>query len=86
MLIAEAIVDASGGVALLGRGGLVVAEDLLDDGQERSENGTRSLLWLPVGLRFGVMNDLVDGAEVEVILQAGLPETQLAAEDPSANL
>ena len=79
MLVAEAIIDASGGVALLGRGVLVVVEDLLDDGEERSENRSRTWRGLPVGRGLGLVNDRVGGAEVEVILQASLPEAQLSA-------
>jgi hypothetical protein len=86
MLVAEAIEDASGGMALLGGRGLILVENLLNDGEERSENRAWPWLGLLVGLGFGLVNDLVDGAEVEVVLPAGLPETQLAAADPPTDL
>src|SRR5262245_54790194 len=44
MFVAEAIVDASGGMALFGWGVLVIVQDLLNDGEERSEN--RAWAWL----------------------------------------
>ena len=37
-------------------------------------------------LGLGLMDDLVDGAEIEAVLPAGLPEAQLAAEDALADL
>src|SRR5262245_51285341 len=39
VLVAQAFIDAPGGVALLGRGVVIVVEDLADDGQEGAEDG-----------------------------------------------
>jgi hypothetical protein len=43
VLITKATVDLSGGVPLLGRSGLVVGEDLVDDRLDRSEPGSFSV-------------------------------------------
>ena len=84
---AEAVEDAACCVALLGRGVQVVAEDLLDEGEEGIEDGLGA--WLGAALcggQVGLMDDLVDGAEVEVVLGGSLAEAQLAREDTTADI
>jgi hypothetical protein len=84
---AEAVIDAAGGVPLPGRGVLVVVQDLGDDGQERVEDrlGARPGEIGP-GLGLGLVDDLSDGAEVEVVLGGGLAQAQLAGADATTDL
>jgi hypothetical protein len=86
VLVAEAFKDATGGVALLGRGVAVVLQDLVDDGQEGAEGGLGPRPDLPEGRWLGVVDDLGDGAEVEAVLAAGLPQAQLAGDDAATDV
>ena len=61
VLVAEAAEHLRGGVPLLGRGGLVVGEDLVDDRLERPEHGGRSVPGQRLGMGLGMLEDLPDG-------------------------
>jgi hypothetical protein len=79
---AEAVVDAPGGVTLLGRSGPVVLEDLLDDGEEWPKPGLGSGAGaLLTGGRLELVDDLFDGTEIEVVLGGGLADAQFAGQD-----
>ena len=54
VLVAKATMDLGGGVPLLGRGVLVVGEDLVDDRLDRTEEGSLSVpSWLGPEVRHG---------------------------------
>ena len=50
MLVAKATMDLSGSVALLGRGGLVVDQDLIDNRLERSQFGSEPIPYQRLGM------------------------------------
>jgi hypothetical protein len=85
VLVAQAFVDASCGVASLGRGEAVVVEDLVDDGQEGPQDGLGPWCGTAKGGRLGLGDDLLDGAEVEVVFGGCLPQAQLAGEDAATD-
>ena len=85
VLVAQTLKDASSGVALLGGSRAVVCEDLLDGVQEGPQDGLGSAFELLVGAGLGLVDNFDDGAEVEVILAAGLPEAQFFAQDTATN-
>ena len=60
VLVAQAIEDPPGRVALLGRSLLVVLQDRVDDAHERAELGLRSFDALAIAGRFGEGEDLVE--------------------------
>jgi hypothetical protein len=86
VLVFETLVDSPRRVPLLGRGVPVLLQDPLDDGQESVEDrlGPRAALaergWLLV------VDDLVDGAEVEPVDAGRLTQAQLAGEDAATDL
>src|SRR5205823_4908522 len=57
----------------------------MDDGQEGPEDGLGSGAGLPKGGRFGLGDDLLDGAKVEVVRGGSLPQAQLAREDTATS-
>ena len=61
VLVAEAAEDLGGGVPLLGRGGLVVDQDLVDDRLERPEDRGGSVPGRGLGTGLGMVEDLPDG-------------------------
>src|SRR5262249_34994372 len=86
VLIAQALIDASRGVTLLGWGVAVVIDDLLQGGQEGGEDGFWAWRRGAEGGRLGLADDLADGPEVEVIFGAGLSHADRAGADAAANL
>jgi hypothetical protein len=76
--VAEAFVDASGAVPLLGRGVPVGVEDLVDDRDERAQDRLGAERAGAVKRRFGVVDDLAERAEVQPILGARLAQAQFA--------
>jgi hypothetical protein len=76
VLLTQTIVDAPSGVPLLGRGLAIFLEDPADAVEEGTEDRLGSGLGLPEGRRFGLLDDAGDGAKVEGVLAAGLPEAQ----------
>jgi hypothetical protein len=64
----------------------VVVEDLLEQGEERAEDGLGSWLVGVKGGRLRVPDNLLDGPEVEGVLGAGLSQADLAGQDTSADL
>ena len=60
VLVAEAAEHLHGGVSLLGRGLLIVGEDLVDDRPERPQDRSGSLLGPGIGLRLGLGQDLTN--------------------------
>src|SRR5262249_5993069 len=86
VLVAQPLVDASRRVALLAWRVLVVTEDLCDDRQEGTEDGFGTLCCLPIRDRLRLVDDLVDGTEVEPILLASLTQAQLVSEDTAPDL
>ena len=61
VLVAQALEDPPGRVALLGRGLFVVGQDLVDDGQMGPEHGLSAGLGHLIAGRFGVGQDLGQG-------------------------
>jgi len=55
----------------------VAFQDLVDERKERAQDGFLPRRGALVGGRFLVVDDLVDGPEVEVVFLASLPEAQL---------
>jgi hypothetical protein len=72
-------------VTLLGRCQTILVEDLVDEGQKGSQDRFGSAGGLPEGGRFGVGDDLLDGAEVEVVMCGRLPQAQLAGQDAATD-
>jgi len=62
VLVADPPKDLRGGVPLLGRGGLVVGEDLVDDRLERSELGSRSVPGQGLGMGLDMLKRVPDGS------------------------
>ena len=60
VLVAEATEHLHGGVPLLGRGVLVVGQDLVDDRPERPQDRGGSLVGPGVGIRLGLREDLTN--------------------------
>src|SRR5262249_23457488 len=85
VLVAEPLVDADGGVPLLGRRGAVGVEDVVDERDDRVEDGLgpRGRLTRP---RLGLLDDFLDGPPVEAVLGAGLSHADLAGADAAADL
>src|SRR5262249_54562310 len=86
VLVAQALIDASGGVPLLGRCVAVVVEELPEGGQERAEDRLGPFLRGAGGGRLRVPDDLADGPEVEAVLGAGLAHAERAGQDAAADL
>ncbi len=61
MIVAEASEDLSGGVPLLGRGDLVVDQDLVDDRLDRPQEWGEPIPGRRDGGRLGLFEDLADG-------------------------
>jgi hypothetical protein len=81
MLITEATMDLCGGVPLLGRGVLVVGEDLLDERLDRAEDGSLSVPG-PDGLGFSVVEDMPDGLACMSELSGDLSDGHAIASSP----
>jgi hypothetical protein len=60
VLVVESPIDLGGGMPLLGRRGLVVDQDLIDDRVERPQDRSGSLVGPGVGPRFGLGQDPTD--------------------------
>src|SRR3954447_3565154 len=60
MLVAEAAEHLHGGVPLLGRGVLVVGQDLVDDRMERPQDWCGPVVGPCVGMGLGLGEDLAD--------------------------
>ena len=61
VFVAEPPEELGGGVPLLGRGGLVVDEDLVDDRLDRPQERGESVPGRRQGIRLGLLEDLPDG-------------------------
>jgi hypothetical protein len=84
--VAEAFVDASGAVPLLGWGVPVGVEDLVDDRDERAQDWLGAERASAVRGWFGVVDDRADRAEVQPVLGARAAQTQFAGDDAATDL
>src|SRR5579885_2293530 len=73
-LVAEAAIDLRGGVALLGRGGPVLDEDLVDEGLEGAELGSRPVPGQELGMGVGMHEGVPDGPPGVSELAGDLPD------------
>jgi hypothetical protein len=80
VLVAQAFIDASCGVTLLGRCVAVIVKDLLEDGQEGTENGLGSGLGGVEGRRFRRQPPRPDKVKIKGAVEQRLIE--LACRDP----
>ena len=60
LFVAETSEDLGGGMALFGRGGLVVAEDLVDERLDRSQPRSEPIPGGRQGIGLGLLEDLAD--------------------------
>ena len=86
VLVAEPLEDAASRVPLLPRGLLVVLEELVDEGKERSEFGPGAWDRTAVAGRFSVLKELLERVPVDVVLAAGGAFAQAVDQDATANL
>ena len=68
MLVAQALEDPPGRVALLGRGLVVVGQDLVDHAQEGPEHGLPADLGHLIAGRLGVGQDLGQGLMADPVV------------------
>jgi hypothetical protein len=61
VFVAEASEHLSGGVPLLGRGGFVVDQDLIDDRLERPQHGGRAVSGQRLGMWLGMLERMPNG-------------------------
>ena len=61
VLVAESPEDLGGGVPLLGRSGLVVDQDLVDDRLDRPQERSESVPGRREGIGLGLLEDLPNG-------------------------
>src|SRR6185437_13385968 len=81
-LVAEAAIDLGGGVALLGRRGAILDEDLVDGGLELAELGSRPIPGQGLGMRVGMHEGMPDGPAGVSELAGDLPDGQAIAMSP----
>jgi hypothetical protein len=86
LLVAQALIDTSSGVTLLGRCLAVVVDELLQNGQERAEDRFGAGLRGAEGQRLRVSDELADRPEIEMVFGASLSHADLAGQDAPTDL
>src|SRR5512135_2730345 len=83
VLVAEPAEDLRGGVPLLGRGGFVVAQDLVDDRVIRSQPGGRTVPGQRLGMWAGILEGMPDGPSGVPELAGDLSDGHAIASGPA---
>ena len=82
VLVADPPEHLSGGVPLLGRSGLVVDQDLIDDRLKRPELGGRPVPGQGLGMGFRMRQGMADGLSRVSELSGDLPDGHAIASSP----
>ena len=82
LLIVEAAVDLGGGVPLLGRGGFVIEEDLIDQRLERPQLGSGPVSGQRLGMGVRMHEGMSDGSSRVTELAGDLPDGHAIAISP----
>jgi hypothetical protein len=82
VFVAKASEHLSGGVPLLGRGGFVVDQDLVDDRLERPQPGGRTVPGQRPGMRFRMRESMPDGSSGVSELPGDLSDGQAITPRP----